>query len=250
MCRLLYHKILLKVESLEPWRFLQSKLIQSLDSADLKQRESSLLVMKHLMVSFAPDEHKIYEDCFLTLFSYVCRFDSVFRAFVLEQLLSCSGRVFEPLLEQAALQSLHMPHKTIRALKDLASLMKVSFQDFMDRAYPFLLPVLVHTKNDTLLISLICHGKEANAAKVAKKLILFSGDILAYLMVLPPIGGQPIFQHYFSLVQPYSPDSVVSAESLFRSNSLMLVYNLVVLLGGVETRSKVTTFHPISFPLY
>ena len=210
-------------------------LLESLNADELWMRESGLSIIKHLMVEFAIEENQIFEDCFLILFDHLSSNDSIIRSFVLEQLLSCPDRIFEPLLEKAIIRALETPDKSLRSLKDLSLLMNMPFNTFLEFSFPYILPIMIYSRNDSLLHSLISRGKDVNPTKVAKKLILFSGDIIAYL-ILNSSSYDDIFQHYLSLVQPYSGE--LSVESVFRSNALMLVYNLVIELGG-ESKSKV-----------
>ncbi|KAJ3333221.1 serine/threonine-protein kinase M1, partial [Kappamyces sp. JEL0680] len=182
------------------------------------------------------DQDPIFGDAVLKLLELTGA-DKWIKSLATKHLFSIPPKMLEPLLPQTALWAAEQFETNPKLLKELSQIMGLSMGDFIELASPNVLPVLVCREHTSLLSMLISRGKDVNQSKVAKKLILFSGDILAYLIMHGHAGS---LGYFASLVQPYSPDQEISVDSILKSNALQLIYNLVVELGG-DHRAKAET---------
>ena len=215
--------------------------MRSVLQGSMNEPESSAFdILRSLFYSSWNDQSIVFFDSFLLLLEAVSSSNTHIRCCALNRLLDTPKEYLETLLPAASVWACQTPQNPVRAIKDISIIMETSVNEYLEAAFPYILPVIVAGEQSDLLNMLICRGKDVSPSKVARKLIMYSGDIVSHLLIYGPENEPLLFQYFFGLVQPYSPDSIISVQSIFRSNALQLVYNLVVELGG-ERRARAET---------
>ncbi len=209
------------------WATSSPFIYSALQSPNFRVQFVAFDTLKEIIKVCAYDQDPCFSEIVMKLLAITLE-GSGLRCLAFRTLFQCPPRSLEPLICEMSIWACHLYLEKPKPLKDVAMLMDQTLGDFIDIALPHVLPGILQARDFNLLNVLISKGgKAANEAKVAKKLIIYSGEICAKLL--------PSSVDFFaSLLLPFSDEESFGTISLFKSNLLILLYNLIVEMGGSD----------------
>jgi hypothetical protein len=165
------------------------------------------------------------------LIGYACGSTQLLRSLAIRQLLRIPEGEYGVILKELSLWATERLDENPKILQTVCQVLKINPSEFFELTWPYTLPVLVANRNQSILFKVCTKGKESDEINTVKRLIHYSGDITAHLLVYGPPGSM---DYFLQLIEAATSGNELSLESLFKTNQLQLVRNLIVECGDMD----------------
>jgi tetratricopeptide (TPR) repeat protein len=217
---------------LPPHRLTQNwlKLEPILRKLLIENSVSSIQALGSILVVSIPSP-TIFFNVTKLLIEFACEANQLLRSLAIRQLIRLPEEEYGAILRELSIWATDRLDDTPKVLQTISQILKRSPAELLELSWPYTLPVLVANRKLSILHKVCTKGKESDEIHTVKRLIHYSGDIIAHLLVYGPSGS---IDYFLQLIEIATSGNQLSLESLFKTNQLQLVRNLIVECGDED----------------
>jgi hypothetical protein len=178
------------------------------------------------------DCDELFFELVQMLVDYSCHASQVHRALAISELLEVPTAQFGVILKNLSIWSIRELETTPKLVQSICQILGKSTSEFIEMTWPFTLPGLVQSKETSMVTTVITKGKHLEKVEVVKRLVHYSGDIMAYLLVY---GESSDLDFFLGLLEPVKSTEDITYGFVFRTNQLQLLRNIVVECGDLDS---------------
>jgi hypothetical protein len=162
------------------------------------------------------------------LVQYSCSTSQTNRGLAISELLQVPQSKYGLILPELAIWSTTNLDSSPKLLQTICQILGKATSEFIESTWSFTLPVIVLSRNTVVLKKVITKGKELQQVDIIKRLVNFSGDIIAYLLVY---GQTSDLNFFLELLKPVDSLQNMDVGYVLKTNQLQLLRYLIVYSG-------------------